>query len=57
MPPGVMRGFRNVGDSHAHLMAILDGTDAGKVDWAKSVLDRAEATGLARDTAGNLVER
>jgi mannose-6-phosphate isomerase-like protein (cupin superfamily) len=56
VPVGVMRGFRNIGDEHAYLMAILGGTDAGKVDWAKSVLDRAEETGLKLDAEGNLVE-
>ena len=57
VPVGVMRGFRNAGDGHAHLMAILGGADAGKVDWAETVLARAAKTGLARDEAGNLVER
>ncbi len=56
VPVGVMRGFRNIGDSHANLMALLGGSDAGKVDWAKSVLDQAADTGLALDAEGNLVE-
>ena len=56
VPVGVMRGFRNVGEGHAYLMAILGGTDAGKVGWAESVLKRAKETGLARDEAGNVVE-
>jgi mannose-6-phosphate isomerase-like protein (cupin superfamily) len=56
VPVGVMRGFRNIGDSHANLMAVLGGTDAGKVDWAKSVLAQAADTGLALDAEGNLVE-
>ena len=37
-------------------MAILGGTDAGKVGCAESVLKRAEETGLSRDEAGNVVE-
>ena len=41
---------------HAYLMAILGGTDAGKVGWAKSVLERAQETGLGLDDAGNVVE-
>ena len=57
VPVGVLRGFRNIGDSHAHLMAIIGGTDSGKVSWAQSVLDRAEQTGLALDETGALVER
>ena len=35
---------------------ILGGTNAGKVDWAKTVLDRAKKTGLSLDKEGNLVE-
>ncbi len=56
VPVGVMRGFRNIGDGHAYLMAILGGTSAGKVDWAETVLARAAGTGLALDAEGNLVE-
>lgn len=56
VPVGVMRGFRNIGKEPAHLMAILGGKDAGKVDWARSVLDRAEETGLSLNSAGNIVE-
>jgi quercetin dioxygenase-like cupin family protein len=56
VPPGVMRGFRNIGDGHAFLMALLGGTDSGKVTWAESVLARAAETGLALDGEGNLVD-
>jgi len=56
VPPGVMRGFRNAGTERGYLMAILGGTDAGKVGWAKSVLERAAATGLALDAQGNLID-
>jgi quercetin dioxygenase-like cupin family protein len=55
VPVGVMRGFRNVGDEHAFLMAILGGNDAGRVDWAKSVLSRAKETGLELGADGDLV--
>ena len=55
VPVGVMRGFRNIGDGHALLMAILGGTDAGRVDWAESVLKRARETGLSLDAEGNVV--
>jgi mannose-6-phosphate isomerase-like protein (cupin superfamily) len=55
VPVGVMRGFRNVGNEHAYLMAILGGGDAGRVDWAKSVLSRAKETGLELDADGDLV--
>ena len=56
MPPGVMRGFRNIGSEHGYLMAILGGTDAGKVTWAKKVMDDARDSGLDLDTEGNIVE-
>ena len=55
VPVGVMRGFKNVGSEHAYLMAVLGGTDAGKVAWAESVLARARETGLTLDEEGNLV--
>ena len=56
VPVGVMRGFRNVGTEHAYLLAILGGTDAGKVEWADSVLARARETGLRLDAEGNVRE-
>jgi mannose-6-phosphate isomerase-like protein (cupin superfamily) len=56
VPVGVMRGFRNIGDGHAHLMAILGGKDAGKVSWADSVLERAHDSGLSLDEKGNIIE-
>ncbi|MBF0277043.1 MAG: cupin domain-containing protein [SAR324 cluster bacterium] len=55
VPVGVMRGFRNVGEEPGYLMAILGGTDAGKVSWSPSVLNRAQETGLSLDESGNLV--
>jgi hypothetical protein len=50
-----MRGFRNAGNEDGYLMAILGGTDAGKVAWAPAVLERARQTGLALDEQGNLI--
>ena len=55
VPVGVMRGFRNIGDEHAYLMAILGGVDAGKVAWADKVIAQAKETGLELDAKGNLV--
>jgi mannose-6-phosphate isomerase-like protein (cupin superfamily) len=54
VPPGVMRGFRNVGATDGYLMAILGGTDAGHVTWAPKVLEQARATGLVLDAEGSL---
>ncbi len=56
VPTEVMRGFRNVGDGHGYLMAILGGTDAGRVAWAQRVLDEATESGLSLDAEGNVVE-
>jgi mannose-6-phosphate isomerase-like protein (cupin superfamily) len=55
VPPGVMRGFRNVGNAHALLMAIVGGTETGKVTWSPAVLERARETGLDLDADGNIV--
>jgi mannose-6-phosphate isomerase-like protein (cupin superfamily) len=56
VPPDVMRGFRNAGDSYGYLMAILGSTDAGRVDWSPDVLAAARRTGLALDADGNVIE-
>jgi hypothetical protein len=65
-PPGVYRGFRNVGDSHAILMAIIgskaETQDGGRVAWAPQILeqsaaDRAGGIGIGRSdgTAQGLI--
>ncbi|MEM9394100.1 MAG: cupin domain-containing protein [Pseudomonadota bacterium] len=59
-PPGVYRGFRNIGESHAMLMAIIGSKettqDGGRVDWAPKVLEQSHATGLRVNTEGDLEE-
>ncbi len=59
-PPGVYRGFRNVGDSHAMLMAIIGSKettqDGGRVDWAPKILEQSHATGLRVNAEGDLEE-
>jgi len=59
-PPGVYRGFRNIGDGPAMLMAIIGSKDTtqdgGRVDWAPKVLEQSHATGLRVNTEGNLEE-
>jgi quercetin dioxygenase-like cupin family protein len=57
IPPGIERQFRNVGGEDAHMMAILGGSDAGKVIWSKRVLDEARKRGLDLDKEGYVVER
>lgn len=59
-PPGVFRGFRNIGDSHGMLMAIIGSKDTtgdgGRVDWAPSILEQSHATGLRVNDKGDLEE-
>lgn len=59
-PPGVYRGFRNIGDGHAMLMAIIGSKpethEGGRVDWAPDVLERSHATGLRVNAEGDLEE-
>lgn len=60
-PPGVYRGFRNIGDGPGMLMAIIGSKettgDGGRVDWAPSVLEQSHATGLQVNDAGDLEEK
>jgi hypothetical protein len=51
-----MRGFRNVGSEDAYLMAILGGTDPGRVTWSPDVLEKARRTGLRLDAEGNVIK-
>lgn len=59
-PPGVLRGFKNVGDEPGLLMAIIgskaDTEDGGSVAWAPKVLEQAEKTGLRLSETGALEE-
>jgi quercetin dioxygenase-like cupin family protein len=41
--PGIMRGFRNVGETDAHLLAVTGGTDGGNLTWAPQVRAEAQA--------------
>ena len=56
VPPGVMRGFRNVSGDDAFLMTIVGGADPGKVTWPQKLLDEARENGAALDEQGNLVK-
>jgi len=55
VPPGVMRGFRNAGNETGVLIAMLGGTNAGRVTWHPKVLEAAEKTPLRLDQRGNVV--
>lgn len=56
VPAGVMRGFRNIGDEYAYMMATHGATDAGRVTWSPKVLERAKETGLKLDAEGYLAD-
>ncbi len=59
-PPGVYRGFRNIGETEGMLMAIIGSKettgDGGRVDWAPKILEASHATGLRVNTDGDLEE-
>lgn len=54
VPPGVMRGFRNVSDDEAFLLTIIGGADPGRVTWSPGVLEQAAQRGVYLDERGNL---
>ena len=56
IPIHVMRGFRNVGDETAMLLAVVGGHDPGRVGWPESTLAMAREAGLVLDDDGNLLE-
>lgn len=49
IPPGVFRGFRNVGEEDAYMLAVTGGEDSGRVVWADDVVEKVERRDLARD--------
>jgi mannose-6-phosphate isomerase-like protein (cupin superfamily) len=46
IPPGVSRGFRNVGSDDAYLIGIAGGRDPGNINWPESVRSAARAVGV-----------
>ena len=56
VPLHVMRGFRNVSDSSALMLAVVGGKDPGRVGWPESLKSMAREAGLTIDADGNLVE-
>ena len=55
VPTGIMRGFRNDSGEDAVLLAILGGTDPGRVTWAESIVVAARIRGVGLDADGNVV--
>ena len=56
VPIHIMRGFRNVGDDTAMMLAVVGGKDPGRVGWPESLKAMAKDAGLSIDEDGNLVE-
>ena len=56
VPPGIMRGLRNVGTEPAHILAILGGTDPGKATWSPHINERAKELGLFVNEDRDLVD-
>jgi len=57
VPVGLSRGFKNVGDVTAMMLAIVGGTDPGKVLWPQETIDEAKKHGLEFDIEGDLIYR
>lgn len=56
VPVNVMRGFRNVGDSTALLLAIVGGHDPGKVGWPEAMKEMARLAGFELTDDGTFRE-
>ncbi len=54
VPIGLSRGFRNAGEETAYLLAIVGGTDPGKVEWPQETIDMAREHGIGLDENGDL---
>ena len=56
IPPGMFRGFTNVGDEVGFLWSVLGGDDPGRVTWAPYVFDMAKDYGLVLLEDGRLID-
>ena len=55
VPEGVSRGFRNLGDESNLMLAVLEGTDPGRVHWPAETVAEGRKYGLVLDASGDLV--
>ena len=55
VPVGLSRGFRNASDETAMMLAIVGGTDPGKVHWPQETIDEAREHGIGLDENQDLV--
>ena len=57
IPTGIFRGFENIGEDYAMIMAVLGGDDAGGgVVWAPQVIEDAADHGLILAETGKLYD-
>jgi len=54
VPIGLSRRFRNAGDDTAYMLAIVGGTDPGKVEWPQETVEMAREHGIGLDENGDL---
>ena len=54
VPIGLSRGFRNAGDDTAMMLAIVGGSDPGRVEWPQETVDMARDHGIELDENGDL---
>lgn len=55
VPPGVIRGFTNISDDKALLIAIVGGTGTEGVSWTEGLLNQADAAGWTLDEGGRVI--
>ncbi len=55
VPIGLSRGFRNAGEETGLLLAIVGGTDPGRVQWPEETIEEARKHGIGLDKNGDLV--
>lgn len=55
VPIGLSRGFRNAGNEPAMMLAVVGGTDPGKVHWPQETIDEARKFGIGLDENQDLV--
>lgn len=55
VPIGASRGFRNAGTEEAMMLAVVGGTDPGRVHWPEETIEEARRYGIGLDDNGDLV--
>lgn len=55
VPIGLSRGFRNAGEETSLMLAIVGGSDPGRVHWPEETVEEAKRHGIGLDENGDLV--